>query len=443
MQIRIKNNTVLLWLVVFIMPFSFMPELNINYGVPGLKLFNVLALLLFCVFFVKSGFSLRFKDPVQKNALIFLALYTVLYTVAAIRTFMGYGSLSLLAQESLGGGKVTYILSYYIKPVLFLIPCAYVLRFIDNQKSVDSVIGGVVFSATSFSIFVILLGFDNLLSFSGVRGRGLLAEEFRLSLGLHYNSVASILILAFPLSVYTARTGKSDLLGIVFRAAPFIIFFAGIVTQSRAALLSLVASYAMIYLLEPRDIKKKVMVIFSAIALGVCLIAIALPSLLKVFDLGGAGQNPIDYLLSGRLESMWLPLTSEIFSSALRLSIGYGLYGVMLTDVYYLPNFYQASHAHNAYLNLVLDVGLIFSGAIIITAGIFLKRIYAVLKKRQSLVLIYLFISLLMYLVACLSGRSFFPSFGNFWVFIVMALAVSCYRGVLRDNKSKTGGSAI
>lgn len=435
MIIKLKNDSFLLKLLVFFTPFSYMPIFDYTLGVPGLKLFNLLALLLLLVFLLKGGLLTSFDDNDQAKASMFLVVYVLLFSIAFFRTFFEFNDLPMQIRDALGGGgKIQFFLSYYVKPLLFIVSCAYIIRFVKTESAINNVIAVIVASATVFSVIIVIIGLDNLLSFSGVRGRNELRGEFHYFLGMHYNTVATMLVLAFPLSIYVSKLQHSISSSLFFRFAPLALFAAGVVTQSRTAILLIVMSLIVVQIIKPANAKtkaRKLMIMIVGVVVG---ITVALPFLAVFFDAGGPGSDPVDYLLSGRVLSMWIPLSEDLGSSTFKFLFGYGLYGMMQSDVFFTPGFFQASHAHNAYLNFVADTGMVGLVPLLFIAFAFLKKIYSKREALESGLLTYLFTVLVMYLYAGLTERSFFPAYDNFWLFPIVALSISAYR-IAVNNK--------
>lgn len=444
MLIRLKNDNFVLKALIFFMPFSFFPMFNMNLGGPGLKIFNIMALVLLLIFVLKGGFSITFSDKIQFNAFLLIIVYILLFAIAFFRTFFEYNNLPDIVRNTLGGGSISFFLSYFVKPCLFFVPCLFILRFIHTEEAINNVIRAIVASVSIFSLVVIAIGFDNLLSFSGVRGRSVLMSEFGQNMGMHYNSVATALVLAFPLALYASKLKQDSYFSTwLYKLAPFIVFTAGVVSQSRTAILLLILSFIVIYLIEPVSLEKRFRKTLTMLVIFIAGITIALPVLPLVFDLGGPGADPLNYLLSGRLAKMWLPLSAELSNSSYHLFFGFGLYGIMQSDAYFLPDFFQATHAHNAYLNFVVDTGL--AGFLVLSIMLFpfMKKLYRKRAQSKSQVATYLLTVLIVYLYAALTGRSFFPGLDNYWLFVVVALSVSAYRIISRQNLKQNENSIL
>lgn len=432
MKISIPSTNLVFILSLYILPFSSVPILDVSLGAPGAKLFNLLLFALLCVFVLKGGLSLKFKGNLELRVQIVLIAYFVVFVVSALRTFLNFDQIPIDISEQIGGDKLTYLLSFVVKHTLFLVPLFYIVRFVYQADHIQKVVETVVLSTVLFSLFVVYVGGSDLFSFSGVLGRVALAEKFVAHIGIHYNAIASILISAFPFSLYCFDKGEGAK-KYPLMLAPFIIFIAGVVTQSRTAILMLLLSFLLHSLVLQRNVKIKAIVASFLLVVSIPVVILGISFASKIFDTGGAGENPLDYLLSGRLESMWIPLFRECISSVNRILIGFGLYGLLFTNAYYQPDFYQAGHAHNAYLNLFIDVGFIvfmFFVIIYFRCMVVQKRMF---RKGFGDIHRALFITLFVYAIASLSGRNFFPTVDNFWVLV--ALGLCC--GAAREIKTR------
>lgn len=427
MKVTIPAINPVLLLALYLLPFASSPHVDVSLGPPGAKLFNFVMLALLGVYILKGGGLPRFHDKIQKVGVLVALSYVIIFMIAAFRTVLSFNELPQFTADLIGGSVTTFVLSFIVKPLLYFVPTLYVVRFVSTLKNIDDVINTIVSSSFIFSIYVIMIGFADLLSFSGVLGRVALTAKFQEDLGLHYNAIASILMAAFPVSIYAfGKGGKFTKL--IFYAAPFVIFAAGVVTQSRTSVISLVLSLLMLIVWGGGNSKIKKLVIGLMFVGGIVGVPFAITLMSVFFDTGGAGENKLDYVLSGRLESIWLPLVSEVFSSLKTIVMGLGLYGLLFSEAYYSPDFYQASHAHNAYLNLLIDSGVFVLIFFVSVYVLILKKLYLIARNDSQSPAKYIFVSLLMFLLAALSGRVFYPSQDNFWVLLLLGLSVSVIR---------------
>jgi O-antigen ligase len=122
---------------------------------------------------------------------------------------------------------------------------------------------------------------------------------------------------------------------------------------------------------------------------------------------------------------MWAPLLSELINKPWALVFGYGFFGMIQSDAYiFSRDFYQASHAHNAYINLLVDAGLIVLLPFILIFISLFKKAISIGRRLNSPIYYGLLGSIFAYIVAAFSGRQFFPTLDNMMLFPIIALLV-------------------
>jgi len=70
----------------------------------------------------------------------------------------------------------------------------------------------------------------------------------------------------------------------------------------------------------------------------------------------GLGDFDLDAFTAGRLNHIWLPLLPELWHSPI---YGNGLGSIMWTEAMRSGQVYRVTHPHNAYLQALLDVGIV------------------------------------------------------------------------------------
>ena len=190
-------------------------------------------------------------------------------------------------------------------------------------------------------------------------------NEHLKNLGFHSNELGTFLAIGYALLI-GARTGVTDprarALGVVVLCA---IGAALVLTFSRGALLAfLVINGCYVMFGSTRN-----RALFMAIVVVGCLLAPA-----AVFERAqfGVDTRDLNEISAGRLDNIWLPLLPDV---ADHLWLGQGLHSIMWTDAQRHQQMFPVNIAHNAYLDLVLDVG-IAGGVLILGWYVYLWRAF-------------------------------------------------------------------
>jgi len=193
------------------------------------------------------------------------------------------------------------------------------------------------------------------------------SREFLSELGMHANEWGRLYVVAYALLLFTWAQSRSPGLRLVLFASMGVVTFALMLTFSRGAFLGFIL-VNVLFLLWRRNAKA---LIFFGLLGAVALFA--LPD--AVYDrvttgLGGRGGSGFaggaDAVSAGRVDLIWLPLLPEVLRSPV---YGHGLGSILWSEpmrtgagVTILP----VGHPHNAYLQALLDMGII--GLILVCA---------------------------------------------------------------------------
>jgi O-antigen ligase len=190
---------------------------------------------------------------------------------------------------------------------------------------------------------------------SGIGLRALAGSDERVflsALGLHANDLGRLYAIAFALLLFTWAEGKELPLRWVLLAAAGATAVALVLTFSRGAFVEL-AVVSALYVLWRRSLRT---LAFAAVV-GVAVLALAPAAIYERLATGeGAGLNAIS---AGRVDGLWLPLLPEVLRHPL---FGNGLGAILWSEAMrrgagqvVIP----ATHPHNAYLEALLDMGVI------------------------------------------------------------------------------------
>lgn len=190
----------------------------------------------------------------------------------------------------------------------------------------------------------------------GKVGLGTLASsnsrEFFSELGLHANELGRLYAVAYALLLFTWAESKGPTLRLLLFASMALTSVALLLTFSRGAFVGFVL-INLLYLWWNRSFRTLISVAaIAAIAL------FALPD--AVYERASTGfGNGLDAVSAGRIQGLWLPLLPEVLHSPI---IGSGLGSMLWSDTMRRGvgvTVIGATHPHNAYLEALLDMGLV------------------------------------------------------------------------------------
>jgi hypothetical protein len=169
--------------------------------------------------------------------------------------------------------------------------------------------------------------------------------------------------------------------------------------------------------------KKKELILFLSIFILFSLYF--LPAfLLKTLQIGFESGDLND-IFTGRINSIWIPLLSEWLTNPKLLFFGKGKFSLMTSSAYLKGMVVQTSTAHNAFVGFFLDNGIILFSGLIFYLIRFLRFAWQRVKQINSSIAWALFMSIIGYLIATVSGRKIYPSNQNMLLFPIIALLIN------------------
>ena len=152
-----------------------------------------------------------------------------------------------------------------------------------------------------------------------------------------------------------------------------------------------------------------------------------LPSSISERALTGIESHDSYQLSAGRVSDIWVPLINEIVQSPEKLFFGSGRRAILFSDAYKNGHIYDTGHAHNLYLNTVLEIGLLGLTFFGIFYFVFIKYIFKTIKKywnspNEREILLGVVVSTICFLIAGLTGREIFPNNANYPIWFVLAI---------------------
>lgn len=193
------------------------------------------------------------------------------------------------------------------------------------------------------------------------------SREFLSALGMHANEWGRLYVVAYALLLFTWVESRRSGLRIALLASMGMVVVALILTFSRGSFLGFIV-VNLLFLLWRRNAKALILFgLLGAVAL------FALPE--AVYDrvttgFGSSSQGGfaggVDAVSAGRVDLIWLPLLPEVLSSPI---YGHGLGSILWSEAMRRGagvTILAVGHPHNAYLQALLDMGIV--GLILVCA---------------------------------------------------------------------------
>lgn len=175
------------------------------------------------------------------------------------------------------------------------------------------------------------------------------ARGFFAPLGIHANDLGRMYAIAYALMLFSFAATPDPRLKLALAATMGVIVLALALTFSRGAFFGFLVVNAL-FLLSRRDFKT---LILAAVALAL-LLGFLPGAIYERIQTGWGGD--INALTAGRIDDIWKPLLVEFWHSPIW---GQGLASILWSDAMRSGLILQVSHPHNAYLQALLDTGLL------------------------------------------------------------------------------------
>ena len=211
----------------------------------------------------------------------------------------------------------------------------------------------------ALSVWIIAMIEIVFVAVSGVRLGRLASADMRgffLAIGMHANDLGRLFAIAYALLLFTWWETKNQALKTFLFVSMGVLAFALLLTFSRGAFVGFLLVNAL-FLGWKFNFKTASLAI---LALVVC--ALLMPGYVYNRVLLGIGEGDMDAVSAGRIDGIWLPLLPEMLKSPLW---GQGLGSIMWSFPMQIDAMLVVGHPHNAFLETVLDMGLIGLGLLV------------------------------------------------------------------------------
>jgi O-antigen ligase len=337
-------------LLILVLPISaselFPHEL---FGVTGMNPMNLLMIgtLVSCVFHMSNDRRLYHVAPAR-----LVWLYVVPLALAGI---LGMRHVGDIAPAFFQNHEIAFYTEwgYYrdliVKPLFFVLFAVLIGAAVIRSRRPERLLIPMLLSMWVMCLLSIIyfLAADVTLD----QLAGVYARQFFTPLGIHANDLGRLYAVAYGLLLFTWAESKNPKLALPLIATMALLIVSLVLTFSRGAFLCFIL--VNLLFVAWRANAKTMM---GALLVGGAL-AIALPgAVLMRVQLGLGGGVDLDALSAGRLTNIWIPLLPEIWHSPIW---GNGLHSVLWAEPVRAGLMFRVVHPHNAYLQALLDVGLV------------------------------------------------------------------------------------
>lgn len=175
------------------------------------------------------------------------------------------------------------------------------------------------------------------------------ARGFFSPLGMHANDLGRCYAMAYALLLFTFAASDDYRLRMLLLATMGMLVLALLLTFSRGAFLGFVV-VNILFLISRRRV-------ISLLVGGLVLAGLIMLLPEAVFERIATGWNGgLNAISAGRVDTIWLPLLPEVWSSPI---FGHGLGSILWSKAMRAGTILQVTHPHNAYLQVLLDMGLV------------------------------------------------------------------------------------
>lgn len=310
-----------------------------------------------CICLTVASYALRLAAPgafrLRLTANPWIWLFITALVVAGLRGASNAGGIPpwLLAADDVDYSAPWVYVRTFVLPALFLPVLAMLIAAAveDGEKLTRFVVPMCAF----IWVICLLIMWD-----VAVSGQSLAAlaqpderNEHLAAIGFHSNELGTMLAIAYALSLGIRDAMRSPRLRAAMSLTLVLTGGALILTFSRGAYVAFAVTN-MLFFMRASPRRKATLV---TVVLLVWLVAPAAVVNRAQYALDSRDPNAIS---AGRVENIWLPLLPDVRA---HLFLGQGLESIMWTEAQRFDLIYHVNLSHNAYLDLLLDFGILGS----------------------------------------------------------------------------------
>jgi O-antigen ligase len=408
-----------LFLTVMILPLLGTTVMSANIlPVPGAKASNLI------LFIALVGFLLNTKINLfeVKPAAFFYFGSLLLLLTAVLRADHVAPYSMYFWEEAYTPAK--FFLSNMIVPGLRSIPFIMIIVMVRHRSQIDRLAKYLAFSMLLFSATIITI---YMIRVPGSTDFQTARDTIAVYLGMHGNNMADFFLVGIPF-MFALSLDKQNPHRKLLLLAAVVSLTATTITYSRAAYFIIIVAVFLVILMT-----KKYRLFIPVIVIGI-LIATLMPSVVDR-ALTGFETGEIEEITAGRTSMIWRGIARETGSNLMnapeKLILGYGRFGYMATDDFRNMRVLRVTHAHNMYLDTLMDtgvVGLLFY--LYFFAWIILKLVRMFFNQRHSTshpnrgryLVTGLLVAILSFLARGMVGSVLLPQLTNVYLYIILAI---------------------
>jgi O-antigen ligase len=242
-----------------------------------------------------------------------------------------------------------YIRDVVVKPLFLVLFALLVARAVADSERPERFITPMLMSVWVMGLLALGSFLASNVSFLSLASRVTAGEVLGVS-GLHANDLGRLYAIAYALMLFPWAATSDHRLKFALTVTMGVVVLALTSTFSRGAFFSFFV-VNILFLFSRRSALAFIFAILF-LALVIPLLPGALVGRLSEGMSGGGGAD----ITTGRIDSIWLPLLPEVWKSPL---IGNGLSYTLWSDAMREMRMLIVAHPHNAFLALLLDMGLV------------------------------------------------------------------------------------
>jgi O-antigen ligase len=246
--------------------------------------------------------------------------------------------------------RAGYLRDYLFKPLMLVVFALLLAAAVARSARPEKFFTPAIVSMWIMCALVIVYVFQ-----SGVSLGELASSEsrrFLTPLGMHANELGRLYTVAYALLLFTWAGSREPGFRMVLLASMAMVTLALLLTFSRGAFGGFIIVNGLFLLWR---LNAKTLVLTAA---AVAIAIVALPEAVYERATHGFGEG-INAITAGRVEGLWLPLLPDVLRNPV---FGNGLGSILWSDAMRTgagTTILATSHPHNAYLQALLDMGVV------------------------------------------------------------------------------------
>jgi O-antigen ligase len=341
------------FLLILFMPVA--PSTIFPHAMFGVTGFNPLNLLM-----VATVGSLLVHHAGRRYATRFLPrpllwLYIAPFVAAGI---MGSRHVDDIPEFLVVAGQVSftdaagYIRDIVVKPLFLVLFALLVGRAVADSEKPERFLTPLLISVWIMGGLAVFFFVASDASFSALASRTM-ARQVLGVMGLHANDLGRLYAIAYGLMLFIWANTNDHRLKFVLVVSMGMVVLALTLTFSRGAFFSFVV-VNILFLFTRRN---PTAYIFALLLLAVIIPLLPGAIVYRMSEgLSGGHAASANDVTTGRIDTIWLPLLPEVLYNPL---FGNGLSYTMWSDAMRTQRMIQVNHPHNAYLGVLLDMGIV------------------------------------------------------------------------------------